>query len=237
VDSEHSALFQALRSGRRREVRRLLLTASGGPFRTWPADRLARATVADALNHPTWSMGRKITIDSATLFNKALEVVEARWLFDLDPDRIRVVVHPQSIVHSLVEYRDGSIVAQLGPPDMKLPIRYALTHPERPEAPEPEFDLTTAGALTFEEPDLERFPALRLGFEAARAGGTAGAVLNAANEAAVELFLEGRLAFLDIARRVEDVLVRHTVVADPDLDEIMRADRWAREEIAACPTS
>jgi 1-deoxy-D-xylulose-5-phosphate reductoisomerase len=236
VDSEHSALFQSLRSGCAAEVRRLILTASGGPFRTWPLERLRTATVEQALRHPTWDMGRKITIDSATLMNKALEVVEARWLFDLPPERIRVVVHPQSIVHSVVEFRDGSLVAQMGPPDMKLPIRYALTHPDRPERAEDGFDLAHVGSLEFEEPDTERFPALSLGFQAARTGGTAGAVLNAANEAAVELFLEGRLGFLDIGRRVADVLCRHESVEAPDLEEVMRADHWAREEIAACLT-
>jgi 1-deoxy-D-xylulose-5-phosphate reductoisomerase len=237
VDSEHSAIFQSMRAGAPCEVRRILLTASGGPFRAMAAADLEHVTVEDALRHPTWSMGKKITIDSATLMNKALEVVEAHWLFDVPAERIRVVVHPQSVVHSMVEFRDGSVVAQLGRPDMKLPIRYALTHPDRPEGPPSDLGIAEIGRLTFEEPDTDRFPALTFAFDAVRRGGTAGAVLNAANEAAVELFIEGRLGFLDISRRVGEVLSRHEIVEDPDIDQVMRADRWAREEIAACPTS
>ncbi|MCA9220225.1 MAG: 1-deoxy-D-xylulose-5-phosphate reductoisomerase, partial [Planctomycetales bacterium] len=199
VDSEHSAIFQALCCGRRSEVRRVILTASGGPFRRHSLAQLRDVTVDDALAHPTWDMGPKITIDSATMMNKALEIIEARWLFDLSPDRIDVVVHPQSIVHSMVEFVDGSVIAQLSPPDMKLPIQLALSHPERWPSPAAKLDLTERLCLEFEPPDEERFPALALGFEVARRGGTAGAVLNAANEAAVAEFLQGRLQFLDIA--------------------------------------
>ncbi len=181
VDSEHSAIFQALQAGRREEVKRVVLTASGGPFRTYNREQLARVTVADALAHPTWQMGKKITVDSATLMNKALEMIEARWLFDLAAEQIAAVIHPQSIVHSLVEYIDGSIIAQMSPPDMKLPIQYALTWPERRAGVAEKLDWSRALRLDFEPPDLERFGALRLGLEAARAGGTAGAVLSAAN--------------------------------------------------------
>ena len=201
VDSEHSAVFQALQAGRREEVRRVILTASGGPFRTFSAEQLAQVTVADALAHPTWAMGPKITVDSATLMNKALEIIEARWLFGLSADQIAVVIHPQSIVHSMVEYKDGSVIAQLSPPDMKLPIQYALTWPERREGVAAKLDWSRAMELRFEPPDFERFGALRLGLEAAAAGGTAGAVLNGANEAAVAAFLDGRLRFdADCAR-------------------------------------
>ncbi|MGD9648867.1 MAG: 1-deoxy-D-xylulose-5-phosphate reductoisomerase, partial [Pirellulales bacterium] len=198
VDSEHSALFQALHCGRRSEVRRIVLTASGGPFRNWSAEDLETVTVAQALKHPTWQMGAKITIDSATMMNKALEIIEARWLFGLDAGEIDVVVHPQSIVHSFVEFVDGSVIGQLSPPDMKLPIQYALSFPERWPGPAAQFDWTRACHLEFEPPDFDRFPALALGLEVARAGGTAGAVLNAANEAAVAGFLAGELPFTQI---------------------------------------
>jgi 1-deoxy-D-xylulose-5-phosphate reductoisomerase len=232
VDSEHSAIHQALRAGSPTEVERIVLTASGGPFRTWPAASLAAATPAEALRHPTWSMGRKITIDSATMMNKALELIEARWLFGLPADRLAVVVHPQSIVHSLVEFVDGSVIAQLSPPDMKLPIQYALSFPERVPGVASRFDFTRAVALEFEPPDPARFPAVRLGHEAAARGGTAGAVLNAANEEAVRGFLAGDLAFTDIAAVTERVLGEHPFLADPSLDEIRRLDAWAREEVA-----
>jgi len=231
VDSEHSAIHQALRSGRRDEVRRVVLTASGGPFRTHSRASLAAVTPAQALNHPTWSMGPKITIDSATMMNKALELIEARWLFDLQADQLGVVVHPQSVVHSLVEYLDGSVIAQLGPPDMKLPIQYALAYPERYAGPARRFDFTAAQQLSFEPPDIERFPAVRLGHEAAARGGTAGAVLNAANEEAVQAFLNGSLRFPQIAELCERAVAEHPFAADPSLEDILGLDAWARKEV------
>ena len=232
VDSEHSALLQAIAAGGRDRVSRVILTASGGAFRGWPAEDLAAITPEQARQHPNWSMGEKITVDSATLMNKALEVIEAAWLFDLPPEQIDVVVHPQSIVHGLVEFVDGSVVAQLSPPDMRLPIQLALTWPDRVDCPIPRLDLATVGSLTFEPPDLERFPALRLAYDVLAAGGTAGAVLNAANEAAVARFLAGELQFPQIARLCETVLAAHTHDRSPDLPELMRQDRWARTEAA-----
>jgi 1-deoxy-D-xylulose-5-phosphate reductoisomerase len=231
VDSEHSAVFQAMQAGRPHEVRRIVLTASGGPFRNHTKEQLENVTVADALAHPTWSMGRKITIDSATMMNKALEIIEARWLFDLDVDRIGVVIHPQSIVHSLVEFVDGSVVAQLSPPDMKLPIQYALTWPERQPGVAAKLDWGRMMRLEFEPPDFERFPALPLGIEAARSGGTAGAVLNAANEAAVDGFLKGRLKYTQIVPACRDVLAHHNYDASPSLDQLIALDGWARREV------
>jgi 1-deoxy-D-xylulose-5-phosphate reductoisomerase len=232
VDSEHSAVFQALQAGRRDEVRRVVLTASGGPFRRHTLQQLSHVTVADALNHPTWNMGKKITVDSATMMNKALEVIEARWLFDLDPDQIGVVIHPQSVVHSLVEYVDGSVVAQLSPPDMKLPIQYALTYPRRVPGVARRLDWSQAMCLEFEPPDFERFPALALGLEVARAGGTAGAVLNAANEAAVAGFLAGELAFTEIVPACRSVLDQHSFEPSPSLEQLLELDRWARQEVS-----
>jgi 1-deoxy-D-xylulose-5-phosphate reductoisomerase len=231
VDSEHSAVFQALQAGRREEVKRIILTASGGPFRNHSAGQLAEVTIADALRHPTWSMGPKITIDSATMMNKAMEIIEARWLFDLRPDQIDVVVHPQSVVHSLVEFVDGSVIAQLGSPDMKLPIQYALTYPRRAICPATPLDFTKAMRLDFEPPDPERFPALELGLEVARAGGTAGAVLNAANEAAVALFRAGKLHFTEIVPRCRAVLEQHQFDPRPSLEQLFEVDRWARQEV------
>ncbi len=230
VDSEHSAVFQALRAGGPGEVANIVLTASGGPFRTWGLDRLRKVTVQDALAHPTWQMGRKISIDSATMMNKALEVIEARWLFGLGAQQIKVVVHPQSVIHSMVEFNDGSVVAQLSPPDMRLPIQYALTYPERTVCPSPKVDWTQALALQWEPVDLERFPALELGWQVAESGGTSGAVLNAANEAAVELFLSGQLPFLDIVAACRQVLNNHEYDPSPTLDQLMRQDQWARQE-------
>ncbi len=231
VDSEHSAVFQALAAGNRSEVKRIILTASGGPFRSFSRERMEKVTVADALAHPTWQMGPKITVDSATMMNKALEIIEARWLFDLSPEQIEVVVHPQSIVHSMVEYVDGSVLAQLSPPDMKLPIQYALTWPQRTDSPARKLDLTQALSLEFQPPDEERFPALRLGREVAKAGGTAGAVLNAANEAAVAAFLEGKLAFTQIVPACRSVVENHPFDPAPTLEELLRLDGWARQEV------
>jgi len=232
IDSEHSAIFQALEGQRPEDVERLILTASGGPLRTWTADRLARATVTEALAHPNWNMGPKITIDSATLMNKVLEIIEARWLFEVPPERIEVVVHPQSIVHSLVEFVDGSVLAQLGPPDMRIPIALALTYPERLPLQGRRLNLAAVGSLDFEAPDLERFPALQLGHAALRGSEAAPAVLNAANEVTVDAFLRGMIAFTDIASTNEAVLDTHLgrqrgeVVRD--LEDVMEADAWAR---------
>ena len=231
VDSEHSAVFQALQAGRRQDVKRIILTASGGPFRSYSAEQLAHVTVADALNHPTWRMGPKITVDSATMMNKALEIIEARWLFDLRPDQIDVVVHPQSIVHSMVEFVDGSVVAQMSPPDMKLPIQYALTYPRRTLGVAAKLDLTQSLQLEFEPPDHDRFPALQLGIEVARDGGTAGAVLNAANEAAVASFLRGELSFIEIVPACRSVLEQHHFESQPTLERLFELDAWAREEV------
>jgi 1-deoxy-D-xylulose-5-phosphate reductoisomerase len=234
VDSEHSAVFQALQSGKRSELKRVVLTASGGPFRNFTAEQLANVTVDSALAHPTWKMGPKITVDSATLMNKALEIIEARWLFDLSSDEIAVVIHPQSIVHSMVEWVDGSVIAQLSPPDMKLPIQYALTYPERQPGVAAKFDWTRACRLDFEPADAERYPALGLGMEAARRGGTTGAVLNAANEAAVAGFLKGKLRFNQIVPLVKSVLEHHHFDPSPSLDRVLQLDGWARQEVVRC---
>ncbi len=234
IDSEHSAIFQAMTAGRLSEVKRIFLTASGGPFRTWSETQIAEATVEDALRHPTWKMGPKITVDSATMVNKALEIIEARWLFGLPVDSIEVLVHPESIIHSMVEFCDGSVIAQLGTPDMRTPIQYSLTYPNRVSGCATRLDFATIRRLNFEPPDMERFPALRLGYEVARAGGTAGAVFNAANETAVEAFLAGRIPFGRIVQLIEKVLGRHTVSPSPDLGELLEADAWARREVAGC---
>jgi len=234
VDSEHSAIFQAMHAGQRTEVRKVYLTASGGPFRNSSDERLDQATVEDALRHPTWEMGPKVTIDSATMMNKALEIVEARWLFDLRPEQIEVVVHPESIIHSMVEFCDGSLIAQMGTPDMRTPIQYALTYPERRECPSEPLDFAAMRQLHFHPPDRERFPALRLGFEVAERGGTCGAVLNAANEAAVELFRNRQIPFREIARLAERVLTDHDFDGTPTMSELLAADRWARNEVNRC---
>ncbi len=231
VDSEHSAIAQAMQAGRASEVRRVILTSSGGPFRGKTRKELADVTPQQALRHPTWKMGPKITIDSATLMNKALEVIEARWLFGLEPDQIEVVVHPESVVHSMVEFVDGSTIAQLSPPDMRLPIQYALLHPERVAGPSPMLDLTRALTLHFEPPDRETFPCLELGFEVMRRGGTAGAALNAANEAAVSRFLEGTIGFLDIPRACRSALDYHPFDPSPSLETLWKVDAWARQEV------
>jgi 1-deoxy-D-xylulose-5-phosphate reductoisomerase len=234
VDSEHSAIFQALQAGRHGEVRRIWLTASGGPFRTWPREQIEQATVAAALNHPTWSMGPKITIDSATMMNKALEIIEAHYLFDVDPERISVLIHPESIVHSMVEFCDGSTIAQMGTPDMKTPIQYAMTYPRRVAGIAEPLTWDTCRCLNFEPPDFERFPALRLGYAAARRGGTTGAVLSAANEAAVARFRAGEITFGQIAVLAGHTLARHPFIERPTLAELLEADAWARREVREC---
>jgi 1-deoxy-D-xylulose-5-phosphate reductoisomerase len=232
VDSEHSALFQALKAGQPREVERLILTASGGPFKHMSPGELQQVTVAEALEHPTWSMGPKITIDSATMMNKALEIIEARWLFGVEAARISVVIHPQSIVHSLVEFVDGSVLAQLSPPDMRLPIQYALNYPDRTAAVADRMDWRKSLHLNFDPPDRERFPALVLGEEVAKSGGTSGAVLSAANEAAVEAFLDGELHFTEIVPACRSVLGTHHFEPNPSLERLLELDRWARQEIS-----
>jgi 1-deoxy-D-xylulose-5-phosphate reductoisomerase len=232
VDSEHSAVHQALAGSTTEAVAKIVLTASGGPFRGKAAADLSAATPDEALKHPTWRMGKKITIDSATLMNKALEVIEARWLFGLDADRIDVVVHPESVVHSFVEFVDGSVLAQLSPPDMRLPIQYALTYPDRVPGPAAKLDWRTFTGLRFESPDRDTFPAVDLGFEVARKGGTCGAVLNAANETAVARFLDGSIRFPDVARCCREVLDHHDYDPRPTLDRLWAADRWARNEVS-----
>lgn len=232
VDSEHSAVFQAMQCGKLSEIKRVILTASGGPFRTWSADSIEKATVQDALNHPTWQMGSKITIDSATMFNKALEIIEAVWLFDLPASKIEVVIHPESIVHSMVEFEDGNVIAQLSPPDMRTPIQYAFTYPQRLPGVSRKLDVNRGFALNFEPPDLKRFPALRLAYWAAEQKGTAGTVLNAANETAVEAFLSGKIGFCAICHTVEAVLEKHKLQSEPNLDDLLEADRWARRSAA-----
>jgi 1-deoxy-D-xylulose-5-phosphate reductoisomerase len=236
VDSEHSAIFQCLDGKPTASVRKLWLTASGGPFRDrqeWPREKFSGITVERALQHPSWVMGRKITIDSATLFNKGLEMIEARWLFDIEMPRVGVVVHPQSIVHSMVEFVDGSLLAQLSTPDMCLPIQYALTYPDRAASDRVQTDFPKVGNLTFEEPDLERFPALELARRAGEAGGTLPAVLNAANEVAVEAFVNRQINFPQITETVRRTMDVHRVVAHPTLEQILEADAWARREAKA----
>ncbi|MGV3753961.1 MAG: 1-deoxy-D-xylulose-5-phosphate reductoisomerase, partial [Verrucomicrobiota bacterium] len=235
VDSEHSAIFQCLDDKPPASVRALWLTASGGPFRDkslWPKEKFTEITLEKALKHPSWVMGRKITIDSATLFNKGLEMIEARWLFDIEMPRVKVVVHPQSIVHSMVEFVDGSIIAQLSTPDMCLPIQYALSYPNRIGSDRVQTNFAKIGTLTFEEPDTERFPALGLARRAGEVGGTLPAVLNAANEVAVEAFVNRQINFPQITGLVAKVMDAHNVVSHPTLDQILAADAWARQEAA-----
>jgi 1-deoxy-D-xylulose-5-phosphate reductoisomerase len=228
VDSEHSAIFQCLDGKPAHSVRKLWLTASGGPFRATPKEEFSQITLQRALKHPSWVMGRKITIDSATLFNKGLEMIEARWLFDVEMDRVEVLVHPQSVIHSMVEFIDGSILAQLSTPDMCLPIQYALTYPDRAPSQRVQTNLARAGSLTFEEPDLDRFPSLRLARHAGEKGGTLPAVLNAANEVAVDAFCKGKISFVQISETVARTMERHVVIPSPTLDQILAADAWAR---------
>ena len=235
VDSEHSAIFQCLDGKPSSSVRNLWLTASGGPFRDqalWPKEKFAEITLEKALKHPSWVMGRKITIDSATLFNKGLEMIEARWLFDVEMARVKVVVHPQSIVHSMVEFVDGSILAQMSTPDMCLPIQYALTYPARSGSDRVQTNFAGIGTLTFEEPDTDRFPSINLARRAGEVGGTLPAVFNAANEVAVDLFIQRRISFPQITSTVAAVMDRHPVVAHPTLEQILAADQWARETAA-----
>ncbi|MEH1797610.1 MAG: 1-deoxy-D-xylulose-5-phosphate reductoisomerase [Nostoc sp.] len=233
ADSEHSAIFQCLQGVPAGGLQRLLLTASGGAFRDYPVQKLSEVTVADALKHPNWSMGRKITIDSATLMNKGLEVIEAHWLFGVDYDQIEIVIHPQSIIHSLIELQDTSVLAQLGWPDMRLPLLYALSWPERIHTDWQPLDLVKAGGLTFNAPDYQKYPCMQLAYAAGRAGGSMPAVLNAANEQAVALFLEEKIQFLDIPRLIERVCDRYHLHnhSDPSLNDIITADQWARQEV------
>ena len=232
VDSEHSAIFQCLQAGRgKSDIHKIILTASGGPLRDWPVDKLSSATIEEALSHPTWQMGRKITVDSATMMNKALEVIEAKWLFDLEPEQIAVVVHPQSIIHSMVEFKDGSVIGQLSPPDMRLPIQYALTFPNRIPSPSPKIDWSQSMHLEWKPADQERYPALQLGFEVAKKAGTCGAVLNAANEAAVDLFLNKKIKLTEIATICRQVLDHHHYSPAPSLSDLQKMDQWGRSEV------
>jgi 1-deoxy-D-xylulose-5-phosphate reductoisomerase len=239
ADSEHSAIFQCLQGVPDKGLRRIILTASGGAFRDYPIEKLASVTVQDALKHPNWSMGKKITIDSATLMNKGLEVIEAHFLFGMDYDDIDIVIHPQSIIHSLIELQDTSVLAQLGWPDMRLPLLYALSWPERIYTDWERLDLVKAGNLTFREPDHDKYPCMQLAYAAGKAGGAMSAVLNAANEQAVALFLEEKIRFLDIPRVIETVCDRFVGqnTATPTLEDILEADRWARQEVINCCAS
>lgn len=230
VDSEHNAIFQALEGHRREDLKRILLTASGGPFLKIPKEKIETVTPAQALAHPNWDMGRKITIDSATLMNKGLEVIEAKWLFDVPVEKIDVHIHPQSIVHSMVEYVDGSVIAQMGIPDMRIPIAYALAYPERLGLDLPSLNFYTVQTLTFQEPDLSRFPCLNLAFSACKEGGTMPAVLNAANEVAVQAFLDNRISFMGIPRLVDQVMQEHAVEPGIELEAFLAADTWARRK-------
>lgn len=230
IDSEHSAIFQCLSGNRKSDLKRIFLTGSGGPFAHRPAKDFKKITVADALNHPTWQMGEKITVDSATLMNKGLEVLEAKHLFGVSHDMIRVIIHPQSVIHSMVAYHDGSVIAQLGVPDMKTAIAYAISYPERLELNQPLPDFNQIGALTFEEPDFKKFPCLTLAYAACEAGGTLPAVMNAANEIAVTAFLDHAISFVKISEMIERVMDRHRLIGHPGLENIIAADQWAREE-------
>ncbi len=228
IDSEHSAIFQSLNDKHIEQVRRIILTASGGSFRNKSRDELKNVTLSEALNHPNWSMGAKITIDSATMMNKGLEVIEAHWLFNMGFDKIDVLIHPESIIHSMVEYNDKAVIAELGTPDMKVPIQYALSYPERIELNTEPLDLTKIGSLNFYEPDFERFPSLKLAYQCGIDGGTMPTVLNAANEVVVDAFLKGRIPFIEIENLIEETLNKHNRIALPSLEEIFETDDWAR---------
>lgn len=232
VDSEHSAIFQSLQGRAGNQIRRILLTASGGPFRGKTKEELESMTLGDALKHPNWSMGKKVTIDSASLVNKGLEVMEAKWLFDVGLDQIQVVVHPQSILHSAVEYEDGAVIGQMGLPDMKLPIQYALFYPQRRPMPMPALDLFSQGSLTFEAPDTETFPGLSLAYRAAECGGSMPTVFNAANELAVKLLLEGKIRFVQIPKIIETAMAHHKVVPNPSVEEILQTEAETYAQIA-----
>lgn len=231
VDSEHSAIFQSMNGEPKERIRQILLTASGGPFRGFTREQLKKVTLKDALKHPNWSMGQKITIDSASMVNKGLEVMEAGWLFDVTPDQIKVVVHPQSIIHSMVEYVDGAVIAQLGVPDMKLPIQYALFYPDRLPMAEEKLDFYKLSQLTFEEPDMETFQGLGLAYEAFRTGGSMPTVYNAANEKAVSLFLQEKISFLTIYDMIARTMEAHQVIQNPDVDQILEAEAWCYQFI------
>lgn len=231
VDSEHSAVFQSLQAGDVKEVSRIILTASGGPFRGATKEQIQNATIEQALAHPTWNMGKKITVDSATMMNKALEVIEAKWLFDVPVEKIDILVHPESIVHSMVEFVDGSVIAQMSAPDMCLPIQYALTFPHRVKGITKHLRLEEIGRLTFEKPDMEVFKALKIGYDVAKQDGTAAAVFNAANEAAVKEFLEGKIKFVNIVELIERCLDKHSVKKNAGLEDLLMADNWARNEV------
>lgn len=229
VDSEHSAIFQCLQGNEGNKIKRIILTASGGPFRNMNKEELSRVSAADALKHPTWNMGRKISIDSATLMNKGLELIEAKWLFGVDLDQIEVVVHPQSVVHSAVEYEDNSVIAQMGEPDMRVAIQYALTYPRRAKSPAKALDLISRNALTFEKPNTDWFACLPLAYEASYAGGSMPTVMNAANEAAVEAFLNGKIGFMDIPKLIKNTMNLHKVIYDFDIDDLVRIDKTAKD--------
>jgi 1-deoxy-D-xylulose-5-phosphate reductoisomerase len=233
VDSEHSAIFQCLTGNRGEDLDKILLTASGGPFLNMPGDAFVKIIPDDALNHPTWQMGKKITIDSATLMNKGLEVLEAKWLFGVDQDMIEVIIHPQSIIHSMVAFKDGSVMAQLGIPDMKTAIAYALSYPQRLPLEQSIPDFAALGALTFQKPDFDKFPCLALAYQAAGGGGTLPAVMNAANEVAVQAFLEQAISFAQIPEVIRQTMKMHTNVKTPDLSDILGADKWARKQAAS----
>jgi 1-deoxy-D-xylulose-5-phosphate reductoisomerase len=230
IDSEHSAIFQCIEGNRREDVDKIILTASGGPFLNLPEKEFNKITPKDALNHPNWNMGKKISIDSATLMNKGLETIEAKCLFDVSQEMIEVVIHPQSVIHSMVSYKDGTVMAQLGIPDMKGAIAYAMAHPERLALRQPAPDFVSIGKLTFEKPDIKKFPCLSLAYTACETGRTLPAVLNAANEVAVAAFLENRLPFIKIPQIIEETMEHHSVVADPTLGDILEADQWARKQ-------
>jgi 1-deoxy-D-xylulose-5-phosphate reductoisomerase len=230
VDSEHSAVFQSIEGHRSEDIEKIILTASGGPFLNWPLEKLATVTIADALNHPNWAMGRKITIDSATMMNKGLEVIEARWLFDVPAAKIDVNIHPQSIIHSMVEYIDGCVIAQLGTPDMKAPIAYALSYPERVATGVKPLDLTLFSGLTFFKPDLEKFRCLKLAYDALDSGPSMPTVMNAANEIAVAAFLEERIGYNDIAAVIEETMSAHGAVELVNIDDVLHADCWGRNK-------